>query len=342
MALPSDYTRLNYIQSSGSQYINTGITPTANTRVVMDFQLTTADTGNRALFAVAGQFSFRWYGSSSVFRSNGSDSKDFSNTISGTDRHTVDKTATTCTLDGTYSVTNSAGSVSNPLYLLAQNTGSGVSNYASAKLYSCKIYENGSLVRDFVPCTNASGTVGLYDMANGAFYSNAGSGTFTSGGVYDPTAPVGNHNTLIDGTARAIAGGTVMVGGTVYTIVAGKTLVDGSARTIVIAPSAPSIITVNITGTGHTNFVCATINGTKYSSATTLEIDPGTSISLMASSGTAGNRPNCYITLNGTRVASGSSGSGASYTFTPDCSEVNIELVFFGTNSSTRIAVTTS
>ena len=68
----------------------------------------------------------------------------------------------------------------------AKNSGSAVDtsslgNYASMKLYSCKIYNNGTLVRDFVPAKNSSGTIGLYDTVNGACYTNAGSGTFTAG-----------------------------------------------------------------------------------------------------------------------------------------------------------------
>ena len=36
MSLPSGYTRLEYIKSSGTQYINTGFNPNQNTRVVVD------------------------------------------------------------------------------------------------------------------------------------------------------------------------------------------------------------------------------------------------------------------------------------------------------------------
>ena len=39
-ALPSGYTQLTYIASSGSQYINTGVVPQSNSRLVCDFQYT--------------------------------------------------------------------------------------------------------------------------------------------------------------------------------------------------------------------------------------------------------------------------------------------------------------
>lgn len=177
----SQYTQLEYIQSTGTQYINTEYVPNNNTGVAMDFQLVDPGTGNRALFAVTGQFSFRWYGSTSVFRSNGGDNADFPTSVSATDRHVVLKTPTTCAIDNTYSVTNTAGTVTYPLYLLAQNTGSSVSSYASAKLYACQIIDTGTIVRDYVPCIDASGTVGLYDRVSGELVTNAGTGDFVAG-----------------------------------------------------------------------------------------------------------------------------------------------------------------
>lgn len=65
----------------------------------------------------------------------------------------------------------------------------GASNFCKEKVYSCKIYEGTTLVRDFVPCysttavTNIegkqcpSGTSGMYDMVEGKFYTNQGGGT---------------------------------------------------------------------------------------------------------------------------------------------------------------------
>ena len=48
-------------------------------------------------------------------------------------------------------------------------------------MYACKIYNSGTLVRNLIPAKNSSGVIGLYDIANSAFYTNAGSGTFTAG-----------------------------------------------------------------------------------------------------------------------------------------------------------------
>ena len=65
--------------------------------------------------------------------------------------------------------------------LLGGITTGGALRSVSGKIYACLIYDNDTLIRDYAPCTNASGTVGLYDMANGVFYTNAGTGVFTAG-----------------------------------------------------------------------------------------------------------------------------------------------------------------
>ena len=45
MSLPSGYTKLEYIQSSGEQYINTKFKPNGNTRVVTTIEGSLATTG---------------------------------------------------------------------------------------------------------------------------------------------------------------------------------------------------------------------------------------------------------------------------------------------------------
>lgn len=153
----------------------------------------------------------------------------------------------------------------------------------------------------------------------------------------DPNAPPGDHNTLIDGTAYAIDGGNALVDGTVYAIAEGSTLVNGTAH--VIAFTVP--VTVKISGAGNSMYCHVIINGTKYSSATTLEIEAGTSITVLSSSSSSTGRRNSKVYLNGTLVASGTS-SGVSYTFTPDAATVNITFEYKTTSSGSMVTITTS
>ena len=49
---------------------------------------------------------------------------------------------------------------------------------AKAKLYSFAIRKNNNIIRNFVPCINPSGEIGLYDFVTKQFYGNAGTGEF--------------------------------------------------------------------------------------------------------------------------------------------------------------------
>lgn len=190
--LPSGYTELAYIQSSGTQYINTGLKPNQNTRIVMHVNpiSITADAwafGGRNADGTNGKGVFFYYSSERLwnavyYEGSGSVSKSFSG-ISSTADLNIDYDKNTCTINGV-SVNFTANTFQSDfnLALLACLTG-GVTGHLSAKLYSCQIYDNDVLVRDFVPCINASGEVGLYDLVGKQFYGNAGTGVFTGSEV---------------------------------------------------------------------------------------------------------------------------------------------------------------
>ena len=189
--LPSGYTELAYIQSSGTQYIDTGLKPNQNTRVVMHVNpiSITADVwafGGRNADGTNGKGVFFYYSSGSLWNADyydGSGRKSFSG-ISSTADLNIDYDKNTCTINGV-SVNFTAKTFKSDfnITLLACNTGGTVAGHLSAKLYSCQIYDNGTLVRDFVPCINASGEVGLYDLVGKQFYGNAGTGVFTGSEV---------------------------------------------------------------------------------------------------------------------------------------------------------------
>lgn len=190
--LPSGYTELEYIQSSGTQYINTGYKPTGNTQIVIDFQMVNQGSSQQGVFGSRPGYSKRFtmftgkstaslqvdYG---TYATLGSENTDISglNTnsrnvievsnnliINGTTIKTVDKVSFTSTYD---------------LYLFANNNIGSVQLPGSFKLYSFKIYEESTLVHNYVPCKNTAGVIGIYDTVAKTFLGNSGSGTFTAG-----------------------------------------------------------------------------------------------------------------------------------------------------------------
>lgn len=230
MALPTSYKLLEYIESSGTQWINTNFTPDSNTRVVADVETTTTKpSANKWVFgcrstSATQRYEIIYISSASAFRFYFNTSNyTFTGVTLG--RLSIDVSSTKATINGV-SVTPSAGSFdgAGPIYICSCNSTSVTSEAFAQKVYSFKIYDNGTLVRDYVPAERVSdGAVGLYDLVNNAFYTNAGTGAFTPG--YIPVGP--SRMLLANGTGYDVLGGKVLVGGTVYNILKGRTLVDG-------------------------------------------------------------------------------------------------------------------
>lgn len=226
MALPSGYTKLDYIESSGTQYINTGFKPNHKTRCVIDIEnLSSAQAAFFGARASQTAASFTYFSlTATTGRSDYGSSKQpmtFPNTVG---RYTVDQNKNVCTANGV-TVTGTANTfqLTNNLYLMAVNQADAAIQNAKLKLYSAKVYDNGTLIRDFIPCKNASGTIGLWDNVNSVFYANAGTGAFSTGK---------KHKTLIDGTGYEIKSGRVMIAGTGYDIKKGRTLIGGTGYDI--------------------------------------------------------------------------------------------------------------
>lgn len=188
--LPDGYTRYDYIQSSGTQYINTGFRPNQNTRVLISYNLLSTSGATAPIFgARTGNGSansaskFFWRISTTAWRM---DYNTHNYQVSGTTTgdHTVDYDKNTVEIDGQLYRPFSAETfqANCPLLIFAGNNGGTPdSRMAHLRLYSCQVYDNGTLIRDFVPCANPSGTLGVYDLVGGQFYPNAGSGVFTHG-----------------------------------------------------------------------------------------------------------------------------------------------------------------
>lgn len=170
--VPEGYTQLEYVESSGTQYIDTGVLAKDITNSFIDFQFTS--TGSTELEVMAtyvdssNKMQCGWSGSTFIQKSGATYSYlPETNIVS-----TVRNLATVVPV----------GSPAYTVYLFAQNEKDAVKWQCSAKIYSCKISTSSGMVRDFVPAKrNSDGTVGLYDSINDLFYTNSGTGTFVAG-----------------------------------------------------------------------------------------------------------------------------------------------------------------
>lgn len=183
--LPAGYTELAYIQSSGTQYVDTGVMANNNTRVVLDAAFPVAPPITVGMFGGRTSATSKNYAmlrTSSAFRSDYNNVYTQTWAVTPTARRIFDKNKETTTIDGvSQSYTNETFQCDYTLYLFGINNAGSTSFLSSLRLYSCRIYDNNTLVRNYVPCTNTVGEVGLYDLVSASFFGNAGTGTFIAG-----------------------------------------------------------------------------------------------------------------------------------------------------------------
>ena len=198
--LPKNTKFVEYIESDStrSAYIDTGYVPNANTEIEMEFAFTRTDlTLKTYVFGAyynAGRFQFSYGPDNCLFGFGGQNNYD--NAVTGfaynTARHVVKYvTGEGFFLDGTKVVAKDGvdlitwDGTSTNLYLGAvHGTGSVNTDYiAPLRIYSCKIWDNGELVRDFIPVLKDGTSPRLYNAVSGAFYKSAKSGSFTAGPV---------------------------------------------------------------------------------------------------------------------------------------------------------------
>ena len=209
--LPCGYTQVEYIQSSGPQYIDTGRKSTVNTKFEMDYLSTKQSgdtfqclfgsqngTSNKRIYMLIGtngnpvqtQFPITtnkalYMKPDGTFSSNlGNDYVAFSpNKKTKIIYDVPNRTLTVGEYTSVSVGTDTLQPSSNNILILARNDNTlPTSNFATGKLYRFKWYESDVLTLDLVPCfRNSDNEIGMYDVINNIFYTNSGTGTFTKG-----------------------------------------------------------------------------------------------------------------------------------------------------------------
>ena len=233
MSLPSGYTELEYIQSSGTQYLDSGVTFEKTDAVEFEILWTvtppssgTYVCGNYYLQVGMGTSGYGIYAASNTKAYGTKDRMRV--TFASVQETLLVNDAQVFTHD--WSGQNLSNVKLGILKLGMEGNAWYSSAPVSAKVYSCTIKKGGALVRDFVPCKNAAGVIGLWDDVNSVFYQNAGSGVFTAG----PEVR-GTHKTLIGGTAYEVKSGKCLIDGTAYAVQKGRTLINGTGYDIALA-----------------------------------------------------------------------------------------------------------
>lgn len=187
--LPENYTRCEYLEDTGTQYIDTGYVPTnttgiygfakqlihQNTHFVGSGQDTssTGFTAPRWLKHTSNACGFGW----KTWTSYGQigDGKSFESYLN----YKNDRIAKICHRSSV-TKTNNLGNLNftptRSIYMFKTNQ-DGAGPWMG-RIYRVKISEGSEVIRDFIPCLNADGIPCMRDIINGVDYTNDGEGIF--------------------------------------------------------------------------------------------------------------------------------------------------------------------
>lgn len=186
--LPDGYTQVDYIESSGTQYIDTNYTPTQNDNFELknvstpniSGTLFSAGTGDYQLILHNNRY-FKYFASGAAV--------DIGNNVIFNNSNIKIEEGSLYVDNVLKGVSTYGGKVNTTLQLFRRANGG---NYKTCSIGEVIITNKNTLVRDFIPCyRNSDNEVGLYDLVNNVFYTNQGTGVFTYGSVAPtPNAPI--------------------------------------------------------------------------------------------------------------------------------------------------------
>ena len=220
--LPEGFQAVEYIASSGTQYINTGFIGNENVRIEITAQYTSAG-GNCIIGSCSSAYNPQygiWCSTAGYIAGNYGNHGD-TGYVSGYSLSTKQSVAVskngleysgTTIATFTDSAKTDIGTNTYPLFIFGVNDSGSITRQIGANLYTCKLYNDSILYRDFIPCYTtatctsydgtsvAAGSIGLYDKVSGKFFRNMGGGTFTKGDDSYIATRLSLSNVLEDGT----------------------------------------------------------------------------------------------------------------------------------------------
>lgn len=183
------YIQLDYIESTGTQYIDTGYIPTINTDIKTraSVQYNSGSTPVALFGYLSGNDPYNRYAvqyhKEVVYVAKGK-TEGVISTIDYTKMCDIETKGSKYIYDGNViSVAPLDFSVSNKLsiVLFARRT-TNVNRHSKSKIEFFKIYEKGALVMDLIPCIRKTdGVVCMYDNVSQSFFENEGTGSFVPG-----------------------------------------------------------------------------------------------------------------------------------------------------------------
>lgn len=191
--LPDGYTKVDYLQSTGTQWIDMGVAPDQNTKVILKVLATNLNAssgvsliGSRSSNNSSDQFFTYISGDQGfLFRVDGEEAASaFTNfkvntlyTITlSTSRFLVDENGNRVHTMYISSSSDFTSTVTMALFRSKPFSMGFIGN-----IYVCKHYNNDHLIQHFVPCLDSDGVPCMYDLVSKTTFYNQGTGSFTWG-----------------------------------------------------------------------------------------------------------------------------------------------------------------
>lgn len=174
--LPSGYVEVDYLEFTGEQYISTGFAPNQDTRIVCEFRR----TGGSGVYGARSSVSSRNFSMRAIsgnWQIGYGDGVQGGTIAADENWHIADHNKNELYIDGVLAAARDYQEFSTPYVIAIGAIRASTIAYGMGCYRKCKIYNNGVLVRDMIPCLNADGEAGMYDLVTKAFMGNAGSGT---------------------------------------------------------------------------------------------------------------------------------------------------------------------
>ncbi|MBR6838229.1 MAG: hypothetical protein IKM94_01535, partial [Alphaproteobacteria bacterium] len=188
--LPSGYTELEYIESTGTQYIKTSLTTNDGDISVQAIYEPASFlvSGNYAvIFGVETQFQAGYDSTGHAYIGNAASTGVF---FALNTKATINAVLSNSSSRGTYFVNGADTGLKRQLdadkevWLFAANNSDSPTHQARGKMYKFVAIRNNTIIMNLVPAKRTSdGVLGMYDTVNNRFYTKQGTGDFTPGPV---------------------------------------------------------------------------------------------------------------------------------------------------------------
>ena len=189
---------VKYIESTGTQYIDTGIVPKSTTRMVMEMAIVDMGESVRngwGSSANAESFFCGYNSSTQTYDATVSDSWQIVSSESEVDmnKHTFDISNAAIIIDGVNYGEGNIGDTATAgqtMYLFGLHTEYAVTSnvYYSLhkeRIYSCQIYDGETLLKDYRPCKDENGVMCFYEKVSKQYVYSATTENFI-GDKYEP------------------------------------------------------------------------------------------------------------------------------------------------------------